>query len=334
MGIRKNSTDLVRILEATYEVDQPREDWLRGVMHAAQQPLGQRAGIAGVLYDVSEETLRTEAMLGLDLAPGWLEMGAEMHGSPALAPGIAEGYRKVLCGTLQMPTLDAVTTEQVYRYYRRFGYEDGIYLNGMDTSGVGSALFWFSSTQVALSTRARAILSRVATHLATGYRLQRRLAEGSGARAPVEAILKPSGKVDHAERAAQSKESRSSLTEAVKLREWARGRARRDDARAVSAWQGLVTARWTLVDTFESEGRRYVHAHENAPVVPSPEALSIRERQVASLAALGRSNKLIAYELGLAHSTVRVLLSRAAAKLGVASRSDLVRLWQGSTRPA
>lgn len=54
------------------------------------------------------------------------------------------------------------------------------------------------------------------------------------------------------------------------------------------------------------------------------DSLSGREQQVAVLATQGRSNKLIAYELGLAHSTVRVLITRACAKLGVSSRAQLV----------
>jgi DNA-binding NarL/FixJ family response regulator len=79
-----------------------------------------------------------------------------------------------------------------------------------------------------------------------------------------------------------------------------------------------------LVDHFERSGRRVVLARENAPMCRAPAALSMRERQVASLAALGRSNKLIAYELVLAHSTIRVLVARACAKLGVPSRHALV----------
>ncbi|MEO6097530.1 MAG: LuxR C-terminal-related transcriptional regulator [Fibrobacteria bacterium] len=51
----------------------------------------------------------------------------------------------------------------------------------------------------------------------------------------------------------------------------------------------------------------------------------LRERQVAALAELGRSNKVIAYELGLGHSTVRVLLARAAGKPGVKTRIGLVK---------
>jgi DNA-binding NarL/FixJ family response regulator len=59
--------------------------------------------------------------------------------------------------------------------------------------------------------------------------------------------------------------------------------------------------------------------------------LSDRERQVVSLATLGRTNKMIAYELGLAHSTVRVLMARASAKLHTGSRHELVAQQRSKT---
>jgi DNA-binding NarL/FixJ family response regulator len=46
--------------------------------------------------------------------------------------------------------------------------------------------------------------------------------------------------------------------------------------------------------------------------------LTKRERQIVALYRLGAHSKLIAFELGLADATVRVLLSRAARRLGVA----------------
>jgi DNA-binding CsgD family transcriptional regulator len=67
-----------------------------------------------------------------------------------------------------------------------------------------------------------------------------------------------------------------------------------------------------------------VLARENASHVASPADLSARERQVLASAALGRSNKEIAYELGIAHSTVRVLLCRAAQKLRAGTREELI----------
>jgi DNA-binding CsgD family transcriptional regulator len=45
--------------------------------------------------------------------------------------------------------------------------------------------------------------------------------------------------------------------------------------------------------------------------------LTQRERQVVALYRLGAGSKLIAHELGIADATVRVLLGRAARRLGV-----------------
>jgi DNA-binding NarL/FixJ family response regulator len=47
--------------------------------------------------------------------------------------------------------------------------------------------------------------------------------------------------------------------------------------------------------------------------------LTARERQVVALLAGGRTRKEVAFELGIAHSTVRVLNARAVKKL---ERSD------------
>jgi DNA-binding CsgD family transcriptional regulator len=81
---------------------------------------------------------------------------------------------------------------------------------------------------------------------------------------------------------------------------------------------------WTLVDSFERDGRRYVLAVESPPAIPGFRLLTVREREIVRQALLGRSNKVIAYELGLAESTVRVLMARATAKVGARSRKDLL----------
>ncbi len=69
---------------------------------------------------------------------------------------------------------------------------------------------------------------------------------------------------------------------------------------------------------------RAVVASTREKLVGGPAALSARERQVLAYAKLGHHNKLIAYELGIGSSTVRVLLARAAAKLGVRTRRELL----------
>jgi len=86
-----------------------------------------------------------------------------------------------------------------------------------------------------------------------------------------------------------------------------------------------VARRWSLVDRFDSDGRRFLVARRNEPDVRDPRALSPRERQVAAFAALGHSNKLIAYTLGLSASTIATHLAAAMRKLAVRSRVELAR---------
>jgi DNA-binding CsgD family transcriptional regulator len=87
---------------------------------------------------------------------------------------------------------------------------------------------------------------------------------------------------------------------------------------------GLVGSRWSMIDVFELNGNRYIVARENVPRPASIEALTLRERQIVAYAALGHDNKVIAYDLGIAHSTVKVLMARAANKIGAKSRSELI----------
>jgi DNA-binding CsgD family transcriptional regulator len=93
--------------------------------------------------------------------------------------------------------------------------------------------------------------------------------------------------------------------------------------RSVELWRGLVSGRWSVVEHFESAGKRYYLAHKNDPELARDRALTPREQQVLRYAELGQSNKLIAYSLGLSISTVSTLLSKARRKLG--SSVDLLR---------
>jgi DNA-binding NarL/FixJ family response regulator len=119
--------------------------------------------------------------------------------------------------------------------------------------------------------------------------------------------------------------AREELRRAVAELERTRGDG--DTVPTIAEWTGLVAARWTVVEHFESDGQRYLLARRNDPAVHGLSVLTERERQVASFAVLGHSSKLIAYELGLADSTVRVLLHRACRKLGVQAPARLADVW-------
>jgi DNA-binding NarL/FixJ family response regulator len=93
-------------------------------------------------------------------------------------------------------------------------------------------------------------------------------------------------------------------------------------------WRAMVAGRWSIVDRFDRDGRRFLIAHQNEPEAAAPRALTRRERQVVSYAAMGHSNKLIAYELGLSVGAVSAYLNVGMRKLGLDSRVDLARLMQ------
>lgn len=89
-----------------------------------------------------------------------------------------------------------------------------------------------------------------------------------------------------------------------------------DPQDSVELWRALVSGRWSVVEHFERDGKRYYLAHKNDPQLAPDLALTERERQVLGYAELGHSDKLIAYSLGLSRSTVATLLARARRKLG------------------
>jgi DNA-binding CsgD family transcriptional regulator len=330
------AADLLKVLDAIYDVEQPRARWFTGVLEAFLGTFGRGSGVGGLLYDISATNgVGAELMKGLRIPPSWRQTGLEIHRDPRFIPEIVARYRVTLCATLPELFADRSKFEAMQAdYYNRFSVRGQIMVNGVDCSGKGCAIFLFSALSLTLSDVERDLFCRLATHLATGYRLQRKLDSGGadGQRDDVEAILTPTGHVEDAKTIAQAAETRRCLSHAVQQRDRARHR-QRDGARLVRELKGLVEARWTLVDHYERGGKRYVLARENAPRPPGPAPLSEREQQVVALAAVGRTNKLIAYELGLAQPTVRVLMARACAKLGVKTRIELVARQRSATSP-
>jgi DNA-binding CsgD family transcriptional regulator len=209
----------------------------------------------------------------------------------------------------------------------RFGVRDSLGLVSIDPSGkvvtVGSPL----PRAMTLTPAFRGRCSRIAAHLTSAFRLRRKLAVRHAS--PLDsaaAVLTPSGVIEHARGFARSRQSRTALREAVIRQERARGPlSALDPDAALELWQGLVEGRWSLTDHFESDGRRYLVAIENAPEVAALRRLTLKERRVLAFAALGHPAKLIAYHLGLSIGTVSDCLVTARAKAGFRNRQQLAR---------
>ncbi len=201
-------------------------------------------------------------------------------------------------------------------------------MNAYDPSGIGVFIAAPQAQRAKLGAPLSARYARLAAHLASAFRLRTTVAT-------LEAIMAPSGDVVHATGRAKGLEARTVLVAATRAMERARGKLRRNDPdRAIGSGRALVAGRWSVVDHFETDGKRYLVARMNEPVARGVATLTQRERQVLEFAALDRTNKEIAYDLGIAAATVRVLLSRSARKLGARSRGEVIRTYRETLRSA
>ncbi len=320
--------DLIDVVEAAYDLRADEASWLAQINAAAAR--AYRAPLGAFTY--------AYALAGDRVVPGATAIDAEVDAASLLQEMHA-----------------SAPPEAVHHFYRH-GPLCGVFADTVSLAGVRPELFapavdrWRAVYGVGdlftlnLRGRARRVhvtiphatprertdpvtlrrWSRITAHLAAGLRLRELADELPEAPAP-EAILGPDGADHHAEGAAREASARDSLRREVRRRERARGSLSvRDPDRAVAIWRGMVDGRWSLVDRWESDGRRYVLALRNEPTAPDPRALTAREKQVASLLARGASTKHVAYELGLAPGTVGDCVKGLARKLGVRSRAQLV----------
>lgn len=180
-----------------------------------------------------------------------------------------------------------------------------------------------------LTARSAALLGRVAAHIGAARRLRKRATSGRELLDGRSPIFTPQGGMTH-EGDVRDELALRELRDAVKLRRGARSK-RVDTSETLERWRALVERRYSIVDVFDSDGRRYVVARPNAPEARAAERtreLSHEERATLSLLATGASNKLIAYHLGVGVSTIASRLAVIAKKLGAPDGASLVRLAQ------
>jgi DNA-binding NarL/FixJ family response regulator len=321
--------DPVRIVESAYGLDGTDEDWLGTVIEAMQPSFS--SGVGGFFFDRSPPDGR------------WLWGEKGLGPAAALFAALPSLYESLSterrAGLLSSPPV--MTLRESIRVLGDVALEgwgedlkvpDALSITAADPSGRGCILGGVASGPLRIDARTRQAWARVAAHVSAGLRLRRALRALPAE--PLEAVLTLDGRTEHAEGVARSPTARAALRRAVCDNERARGRLRRSDPEAaVASWKALVLGRWSLIDRFETAGRRYVVAMKNDVVFPDPRRLTERERLVAGYLALGRTNKLIAYSLGIAEGTVAALVARLIRKLGARGRTDCVRLLNDCSSP-
>lgn len=320
---------LIDAVEACYALDVPTRDaWLRALFEKVTPLLDEGRGGMAIIFDArgapGSWKLERPLTSGFpdEIADATLATFARMP--EALRVLLYRGMGPV--GTYAQATRTLVSSlvgEEEREFARGIAVANFAVLNGANPDGQGATLMFTTGRETRLSATTHPHLARLCSHVGAGFRL----ASEGAARNPA-AIFEPSGKEVHVD-GQRASDLRGRLRDAVKNQERARGRLRRTDEReAVKIWQALVAGRYSLVDRFESDGRRYVVAHENRPSAPDPRGLTEEERVVAGWVAHGHSDKLIAYDLGWPEGTVRAMTHRILKKLGLRSRVEVVTHFQ------
>ena len=315
----------IAVVEAAYVPASSETGWLQGIVTAAAPLISDGLGAMACIYYGARGRLRGGAYATANLPFSPEKMFLEpLH---EFEPQFVDRTWRALSFGMCSETISLSKLPNLKRMADA-GIADVININAYDPSGVGVWLGAPLRAERARRPNEAETWTRVAAHIGSAFRLQRR----SGlARSPDDAtaVLDTRGRIEHARNGPTADRLRNKLRDAVERMERARGPMRRRDPNgAVEIWRTLVDAELSLLDHFERGGKRYIVAVANPPRASSRGLSSLppRERQVAAAAAAGRSNKLIAYELGIAYSTVRVLLSRAAKRLGAKSRRELVAI--------
>lgn len=321
----KDAASVLDCLAAGYRLDLDAGAYVRNLASAAASLLDRGLGVIAYTYDARDPAKPTIDHFAVSerFDPAWLPpfyAALEARGLDGASnrPSGFETWGHMTCGqATAVPGMRALLPA----FAKIGGARDTLAVNALDADGRGLWLGAPMRSTRRATAQQMTLLSRLSAHLTAASRLRRREAD---AREPA-AILSANGALLHAKGKAAARH-RDELRHAVTAFDKARTReARRDIEMATRRWRPLVVSNWSLLDEFDTDGKRFVVAVDNAPPTRARQgALSEREHHVLTQASLGHSNKEIAYELGLSHATVRVLFHRAARKLHTNTRAETV----------
>ena len=305
------TSTLIDLAEAAYDLEVRDAEWLPRVVSAGLTLLDHGLGVAGGIYtrsrDGGEVTLDHFCVAGgPDECMRRLARVAIEIQQTCAHPGI--------CTTLSEAAGDEYA-RAVATWSGDPCARDALGLWAVHDDGHGAFVIAPLLERTTLSSRMRCRWRMVASHLTSGFRLRRALEKldddgSSTSRLPYKDF-----------------EAAGAMRDTAVVVDRVHGRTHSGhEAIALELWKDLVAGRWSLLDWFESDGRRYVLAIRNAPGVRDPHRLTTREAQVATHAAAGESGKIIGRNLGISTSRVSRLLHDAKRKLRVSTQAELVNM--------
>ncbi|CAN5279969.1 hypothetical protein BH09MYX1_BH09MYX1_45350 [soil metagenome] len=310
-------------LQSVYSLTSSREAWLHGMARAADATLGHHGGAMAAVFDARDPTqVKCVEVASSSGAPyeSILDHAFRGIGPEYVTPALG---MMAMAGT---PSSSGGKDQPgIVEYMAKVGARDLLTLIASDPSGLGVMINVHLQSQIVMDRRLSATFAHLAMHVASASRLRESEASDDVA------VFRHDGTLVHAESDVRESEAIAPLRDVV--RALTRMQTHRGGAATLAKLTSRVEAQWTVVARFNDETDAFVVARRNAaPVgaVPDMEKLTPREREVVSFLARGHSQKSIAYELGIAPSTVRVLIARARATLGMKDTPELLRRITGS----
>jgi DNA-binding NarL/FixJ family response regulator len=321
----KRAGDWIAVVEAGYSLDGDDPTWLHQLLDciAREHWCGQSSAAFTFGLSATGFALRDVTIHGPPEIENHLRASLAVVSPEGLNQAYGSGSAPV--GTVSELIFHRANDEETFKKTNSGVVEDVLRIVAHSGTGRGLGLTLVLDTVRNSTQTERRRWTRCAAHIGAGLRLRamaRQLASLDGK--PIEAIFDGGGKLCDAREAATSKSARELLRTAVRKADKARsagGRLNADEA--LKAWEALIRGRWSLVDHFDSDQRRFVVAVRNDLRSLDPRGLSLRERQVVEYAGQGRSAKEIGYLLGAPAASVENSLRRAQAKLGLRSRVEL-----------
>ncbi len=324
---------IIDFTEAAYDLEVGDGEWLPNMLKRGLPVLERGLGVAGYEYARPPEAGEV-THLDVHVASGRKDF-AERH-LRAFSTTDPKVLRRMLRpGATTGSQFSKDRPEELAHYISHVDYcKDVLFMTAVDPRGVGVAIVAPLPEVTTLSPQDAQRWQMLAAHVEAGHRLRQGIADGDADREgnnalphDAEAIFDAgSFRVTEAVGRAKHRTTAKRLRDAAVTVDRARGKMRSTDPdNALKIWKALVRGRWSMVDWFDTDGRRFVLAIPNAPDMTDPRGLSERERQIVTYAVLGQSNKMIAYRLGLSTSRISTLLRSSMRKMGFRTRSQLVK---------
>ncbi len=327
-----NKADYIDIVELAYNFVLDDKTWLHEITEAAYRCLDLETGLAAYYLDSKSPSLIDHSsMTCVDFSP---ELAGRADSAFANAPpGMLSFFSRNQCSTLSTFVDDSGPRNTDARtFFRKYIYPQdtiGIAAKNPDESGVVLATLLPEVTE--LSRFQLSQWERVAAHITAGLKMRQALKGivkySDDVSSTGEVFLDPVSAAQCTNDNAKPNGNHHALRDTAVAIDRARSALQRVDPLEVnSLWRRIIAGRWSLIDNFSTNGRRYYVAHRNNSDVRDLRALTQRELQVVASTAVGNSNKQIARNLRLARPTVAAHIASAKKKLGVSSRTELVRV--------